>query len=704
MGNWSPSHWAEGDRRVLSPTTQRRPRSLEAPCSPFSFCSAFRIRLTVDPMPLSQVTLILSDIAALLASLWLGYQIRFDFSVPPEAQRLFPLIFFWVIALKVFCLWRFRRFEVLLGHFTASESSSLFWALLVPSLFIFGVSNQLGSDYAPPRSVVLTDFGFSVIGLTAIRLTLRPAKKQRRIQSGRRQKRVRRAGIIGAGLVGTALAREFEQRRDLGLEAVAFFDDDRLKWGKRILDIPIVGSPESLLNGKGDLELEEVIIAMPSASVARVAEIANILRKLQIKFSTVPSIYELTTGQAQVDQLRPVDLKDLLGREQIQLGSEEIQRTLQGAVVMVTGAGGSIGSELCRQIAAHAPGRLLLVEQSEVQLFQIEQELIDAGLGKCMVPLVADVLDRPRLEHLFDQFKPQVLFHAAAHKHVPMMELQPGEAIKNNVFGTIQLAELAQSFNVGRFILISSDKAINPTNVMGATKRLAEICVQSLYASRPHGTRFMAVRFGNVLGSSGSVVPLFNKQIAAGGPVKVTHPEVTRYFMTIPEAVGLVLQSAAQGQGGEIFLLDMGKPVKILDLARQLIQLSGRVPDRDIRIEFTGLRPGEKLFEELCYQGENVTATAHPKIHRLLCEPIPLKRVRDVLNELIWQSDLLEPDQLKQLLKWAVPEYQPQFNDASETLQALRKKPRLAAAAETPSSVPEVLMGSLIAQAHGSSS
>jgi FlaA1/EpsC-like NDP-sugar epimerase len=649
-------------------------------------------------MSLSRVTLILSDIAALVGSLWLGFQIRFDFSVPAETQHTFPLVFLWVIAVKEFCLWRFRRYDLLLGHFTVSESSSLFWALLVPSLFIFGVSNQLGSDYAPPRSVVLTDLGFSVIGLTAIRLAFRPPKQQRSLNDARPHKRARRAGIIGAGLVGTALVREFEQRRDLGLQAVAFFDDDRLKWGKRILDVPIVGAPESLLNGKGDLELEEVIIAMPSASAARVAEIAAILRKLQIKFSTVPSIYELTTGQAQVGQLRPVELKDLLGREQVQLAGEEIQRTLRGSVVMVTGAGGSIGSELCRQIAGYAPRQLLLVEQSEVQLFQIEQELIDAGFGDRIVPLVADVLDRPRVEHVFEQFKPQVIFHAAAHKHVPMMEIQPGEAIKNNAFGTMQLAEMAQSFNVERFILISSDKAINPTNVMGATKRLAEICVQSLYASRPDCTRFMAVRFGNVLGSSGSVVPLFNKQIAAGGPVKVTHPDVTRYFMTIPEAVGLVLQSAAQGQGGEIFLLDMGKPVKILDLARQLIQLSGRVPDQDIRIEFTGLRPGEKLFEELCYKGENVTTTAHPKIHRLVCEAVPLKRVRDILNDLIWQSDLLEPDQLKQLLKWAVPEYQPQLTTADESPQPLKQKPNLEPKLKTLSDEVEILTAGLSVQ------
>ncbi len=297
-----------------------------------------------------RLTLILCDIAALLGSLWLGYQIRFDFVIPPETKQTFPLIFAWVIGFKIFCLWRFRRFEVLLGTFNISESSRLFWALFVPSLFIFAVSHQFGSDFAPPRSVVLTDLGFSVIALTAIRLAFRPEECRRSSDNGGpAKKRTHRAGIIGAGLVGTALAREFDRRRELGLQAVAFFDDDRFKWGKRIQDVPIVGAPESLLNGKGNLELEEIIIAMPSASARRIAEIVGILRRLQIKFSTVPSIYELTTGQAEVGHLRPVELKDLLGRDQIQLESTEIQRVLQNKVVLVTGAGGSIGSELCRQ-------------------------------------------------------------------------------------------------------------------------------------------------------------------------------------------------------------------------------------------------------------------------------------------------------------------------------------------------------------------
>lgn len=618
-----------------------------------------------SPFKTERVKLVICDVSLLVSSLWLAYQIRFDFNVPAETAHTLPLVFFWVIGLQVFWLWRSHEFD-LLGYFAMPESRRLLWALLLPDLISFAVSTQFGAHYAPPRSVVLADFGFSVIALTAIRLiTLGADRCVSGGGTGPRFKRARRAGIIGAGLVGTALAREFERRRDLGLRAVAFFDDDRTKWGKRIQDVLIVGAPEELLDGRADLELEEVIIAMPSAPARRLAEIAELLRQLQLKFSTVPSIYELTTGQAQVGQLRPVELKDLLGREQVQLGSEEIRRALHGRVVLVTGAGGSIGSELCRQIAAYEPSQLLLLEQSEVQLFQIEQELRKGGWSQRIVPLIADLLDLPRIESLFEQFNPQVVFHAAAHKHVPMMELQPGEAIKNNAFGTLQLAEVCQAHDVERFVLISSDKAINPTNVMGATKRLAEICIQALYANRPGGTHFMAVRFGNVLGSSGSVVPIFNRQIAAGGPVTVTHPEVTRYFMTIPEAVGLVLQSAAQGSGGEIFLLDMGKPVRILDLARQLIELSGRVPDRDIRIEFTGLRPGEKLYEELSYAGENVTPTSHPKIKRLLCPAAPLPQVRSLMTDLVRQSDFLDADQLKRLLKWAVPEYQPQFVEAA---------------------------------------
>jgi FlaA1/EpsC-like NDP-sugar epimerase len=611
----------------------------------------------------------------LLASLWLSYQFRFDFAIPADITRTLPLIFLWVITLKFFGLWSFREFKVIFPYFTGSEFSSLFRCLLTTSLLVYGIASHLGWDYSPPRSVVAADFSLSLIGMAGLRVMFRRLSATVAAPTSKSPpRRARRAGIIGAGLVGKTLAHEFANHREHGLRAVAFFDDDRAKWGHRIQNIPVVGAPEALLDDKQNFELEEVIIAMPSAPARRVSEIIRTLQQLQVKFSTVPSFYELTTGEAKVSQLRAVELEDLLGRDQVQLENENVRQILEDQSVMVTGAGGSIGSELCRQIASHSPKCLALVEQSEVQLFQIEQNLIQLGYKNQIVPLLANVLDRARMDLIFRSYRPRVVFHAAAHKHVPMTEIQPGEAIKNNSLATLELGKACLRHAVDLFILISSDKAINPTNVMGASKRLAEMCVQSLHAQHPSCTRFMAVRFGNVLGSSGSVVPIFNKQIAAGGPVTVTHPEVTRYFMTIPEAVGLVLQSAAQGSGGEIFTLDMGKPVKIVDLARQLIKLSGFKPDEEIRIEFTGLRPGEKLFEELSYKGEHVIPTRHPKIMRLLCEPLPFQQVSSCLLELVRRMEDLEPDQIKRLLKEAVPEYQPQLGKVDPRANGENKK------------------------------
>jgi FlaA1/EpsC-like NDP-sugar epimerase len=387
--------------------------------------------------------------------------------------------------------------------------------------------------------------------------------------------------------------------------------------------------------------------------------VVRILQEVRLRFETVPSLGQLSTGGVSLSQLRAVEIDDLLGREPVALATASIEEVLRDRVVLVTGAGGSIGSELCRQIATYHPRRLLLVEQSEAQLFEIEQELLEKGLAATILPLIADVLDVRRMASLFQQHRPAAVLHAAAHKHVPMMESQPGEAIKNNLLGAARLAELAREHRVERFVLVSTDKAINPTSVMGATKRLTEMYVQALQASDSPHSKFMAVRFGNVLGSSGSVVPIFRKQIACGGPVKVTHPEVSRYFMTIPEAAGLVLQSAALGAGGEIFVLDMGKPIKIVDLARQLIELSGLKPDEDIAIEFTGLRAGEKLCEELAHHREELAPTAHPKILRLIADPIPLERAAELVRVVTADLDAAEPAQLKARLKQAVPEYQP---------------------------------------------
>ncbi len=599
---------------------------------------------------------------AFMASLTVSYLLRFDFNLKdPIARRELPLamdLWKWIIPVKLAFLVAFRQFEGLLSYFSIPDLRRLFFAVFCSSIVIY-ITWLMPSRPAPPRSVILADFVLSLTFLTMIRLSFRMYRERFLTKSSKSHGRARRVGIIGAGDVGASLARELMTRRSLGLTPVVFFDDNRSKWHSRVHDIPVVGPPEALLEADLNLELEEVIIAMPSAPAKRIGEVVKILQRSHLRFETVPSIDQLATGQVKVSQLRNVEIQDLLGRPPVKLDSENIRQVLTNRVVAVTGAGGSIGGELCRQIASFNPTRLLLIEQSEVQIFQIEQELIERGFGGIILPLVADILDDPRMRYIMERFRPNVIFHAAAHKHVPMMESQPSEAIKNNTFGTAHLCDLALEYGVERFVLISTDKAINPTNVMGASKRLAEIYLQALHAANPSKTKFMAVRFGNVLGSSGSVIPVFNKQIAQGGPVKVTHPDVTRYFMTIPEAAGLVLQSGAQGLGGEIFVLDMGQPVKIVDLARSLIELSGLKPGEDIEIEFVGLRPGEKLFEELSHRGENITQTNHPKIMRFVSEPQPLPRVKTIFENLSNELHSAEPGQIKVILKEAVPEYKP---------------------------------------------
>ncbi len=623
-------------------------------------------QLLTNRSPWIRITgLIILYAIAMLACHALAFQLRFDFKVPPEHSKDFYWLWPTQTAVKFAFLMAFGQFSGLLSYFSIPDMLRLLYAMAGASA-VFVVLRISGVDiYHPPRSVILLDFLLSFIALTGIRLLFRLIRERFLSPQSRTSRLARRVGIIGAGDAGASLARELGTKRGLGLIPVAFFDDNEKKWHSRVHNIPVIGSPEALLNPKLNLQLEEIIIAMPSAPAKRIGEIVKILQQTRLRFETVPSLEQLATGKIKVSQLRSVEIQDLLGREPVELETENIRQILKDKVVMVTGAGGSIGSELCRQITLYNPRRLLLVEQSEFLLFQIEQELKEAGAGALVVPCVADVCDAPRMRQIFEKFKPAVLFHAAAHKHVPMMESQPAEAIKNNTLGTAQMARHALAFKVGRFVMISTDKAINPTNVMGATKRLAEIFIQALHASQDGPgegkTKFMAVRFGNVLGSSGSVIPIFNKQIAAGGPVKVTHPEVTRYFMTIPEAVGLVLQSGAQGSGGEIFVLDMGKPVKIVDLATQLIELSGLRPEEDIEIQFTGLRPGEKLFEELSHVGENITPTSHPKILRFVCKPSNLETVEKQFEDILENLHEVEANQIKTRLKSVVPEYTPYF-------------------------------------------
>jgi FlaA1/EpsC-like NDP-sugar epimerase len=607
----------------------------------------------------------------LAASLWLAYELRFDFTVDPPFRQERLLVLAWLVPLQLALLGLFHQLKTLLGYFSTPDLARMFHALTISTVVAIVVWITMGAGYAPPRGVIVLDFIFGLVGLTGVRLALRSFRESLSSPARKSTQRKRRVAIIGAGDAAAVLAHELTLNPGYGLEPVAFFDDDKRKWNSRVHDIPVLGPPEKLLEMRTELDIQEAIIAMPSAPARRIGDIVRSLREARLLCKTIPSIEQLALGQVKVSQLRNVEVQDLLGRERVELEVENIRLVLGDRTVMVTGAGGSIGSELCRQIVSYHPQRLLLVERSEPQIFQIEQELITLGHRPRIVPLVGDILDRPRMEEIFAKFRPHVVFHAAAHKHVPMMESQPGEAIKNNSLGTAQLAEIALEYGVDRFTLISSDKAINSTSVMGATKRLAEMYIQALYAAHPDQTKFMTVRFGNVLGSSGSVIPLFHRQIAEGGPIKVTHPDMTRYFMTIPEAAMLVLQSAMQGTGGEIFVLDMGKPVKIVDLARQMIELSGLKPDEDIKIEFIGIRPGEKLFEELSHSGENFVPTSHPKICRFISQPPEVADLRRTLQNLRTNLHETGTNDLKALLKRAVPDYTPHLPEDGQGDRAI---------------------------------
>ena len=597
----------------------------------------------------------------------LAYQIRFDFNVPTELAHRERWGWAYELPLRLALLAMFGQFGGLLSYFSLPDMKRIVGATTSASAILLCLWYLPATFPMTPRGVLLLDWILSTGGLLAVRLALRMLREYYREGAGNRNGKGpagrRRAAVLGAGDVGAALVRALQTRRGLGMEPVVSLDDDRRKWGCHVHGVPVVGAPERLAELAEKLRLDLAIVAMPSASAKRMRELLDLFRKLRLDHRTVPSTEQLATGEVEVSRLRRIDIEDLLGREPVRLEVESIRGIVRGKRIMVTGAGGSIGSELCRQVARHAPKKLLLIERAEGALFSIHRELQERGQRGVASPIVADVGDATRMRQIFSRERPQVIFHAAAHKHVPMMEMHPGEAVRNNSIATARLAELATEHEAERFVLISTDKAINPTSVMGASKRLAELYIQALFRENGGRTRFMAVRFGNVLGSSGSVVPIFREQIAAGGPVTVTHPEMRRYFMTIPEAVGLVLQSAAQGEGGEIFVLDMGKPVYISRLAEQMIALSGLRPGEDIEIKYVGLRPGEKLFEELFYDKEKHRPTRHPKIMRFMGDPPPYQELKAFLEELdsrLWNGDSGE---IKRMLVRMVPEYEPYFGN-----------------------------------------
>jgi FlaA1/EpsC-like NDP-sugar epimerase len=449
-------------------------------------------------------------------------------------------------------------------------------------------------------------------------LLLASARVSRRMQTEHQQRRHwrqpvrRRALVVGAGDAGQMVVKELGHRMDVGVDVIGFIDDDPSKVKRRIGSLTVFGTTKELAKFAEELFVDQVIIAIPSAPPEEIRRIVDICRVAEVETRILPGLFELIDGRVNVSQLRDVSLEDLLGREPVDLDSSSIAQYIEGKRVLVTGAGGSIGSELCRQIMRFQPEELILLGRGENSIFTIQQELLRKPEPVAVTALIADIRDHQRMANIFAKHRPHVVFHAAAHKHVPLMELNVSEAVTNNVGGTRNVARLSDEFGVEHFVLVSSDKAVNPTSVMGATKRIAELVVQDL--SRKSRTNFVAVRFGNVLASRGSVIPIWRQQIANGGPVTVTHPEATRYFMLIPEAVQLIMQAGAIGAPGDIFVLDMGQPIKILDLARDLIKLSGLRPGEDIKIEFVGLRQGEKLHEELLTAEEGLTKTSYRKI------------------------------------------------------------------------------------------
>ncbi len=595
--------------------------------------------------------------------------LRFDFNLEnivqysssTQCNYLYSLIL--VLVVNLFSLCIFGQYKAFLAFFYMRDMFLLVWSQVFAFSIIF-VAMIFFEFLFIPRGAQLICFVISLGCLGSMRVAMRLFRERLFVNADEKSMPTKsRVAILGAGNLGASLVSDLLSKRHLGVEPVVLLDDDKQKIGKCVSGIEIEKIPEDFAILKRKYMIDRAIIATSKISSNRLSDITTALSKVGIDAMIQPSYFDLAMGRTKLAPVRQVNILDVLGRNPVDLNDEFIGESLSGKVVMVTGAGGSIGGELCRQIAMRKVDMLILVEHCEVQLFKIEQDLKNHKFGVPIKAFVANVCDAPRMERLITRFKPNIIFHAAAHKHVPLMEYQPSEALKNNVLGTWTVADLASRYGVEKFLLISTDKAVNPTNVMGASKRFAELVVQSMQNRKDNKTVFVAVRFGNVLGSSGSVIPTFKKQIESGGPLTLTHPDVTRYFMTIPEAVGLVLQCGAQANGGEILVLDMGEPIKIIDLARRMISLSGFVPDKDIHIEIVGLRPGEKLYEELQNKDERLVRTEHDRIFCFSCEPEKYEDIYEHVKKIRDISDNTSINDLKKFLLDVVPEYKVQYYD-----------------------------------------
>jgi FlaA1/EpsC-like NDP-sugar epimerase len=620
------------------------------------------------------------DILLLCASWALAYLVRFDFDIPEKFAEFMLLVLPTIVIIKIVCFYLFGVYQ---GMWRFTSVADLFNIIKAASFSSLIVGIGIGMIYRFrhfPRSVVFIDWGFTILFIAGMRLAIRlffqkyvptnPILSLSLKASIDDPRRVdpKRLLIIGAGSCGEKIVREIHDNPQLAYKVVGFLDDKASKIGRKIHGIPVRGIIGDLKYIAEKTEANEVLIAIPSASSNEMRRIVAVCKECGLRFKTVPSYGELIDGKISFKKVREVAYRDLLGRAPIKLDEKMIEEFLRGKRVVVTGAGGSIGSELCRQISRFGPERLILFERMDSGLYEIELELRSDFKKVGIDPILGDVQDQDHLRRVFHDHRPQAVFHAAAYKHVPMLEMQPWKAVENNVLGTRNLIEVAAEFECERFVLVSTDKAVKPANVMGTTKRIAEMMTLNYNSCHLSQTRFMAVRFGNVVGSVGSVVPLFKRQIESGGPVTVTHPDVTRFFMTIREASQLILQSAAMGVGGEIFILDMGTPVKIVDMARDLIRLSGFEPDVDIKIEFTGLRPGEKLHEELITADENVLRTPHEKILKLEGSICDLAMLNGKIADLISCSRSHEPNPIKARLHDIVPEYTPSQVDLCDPI------------------------------------
>jgi FlaA1/EpsC-like NDP-sugar epimerase len=592
-------------------------------------------------------------IAAALA--WsLAYLLRFNFELPPNFAAELHQTVYWVVALQMVIFWRFNLYRGIWRYASTTDLRRIFLAVMLSAAAIPLMFWMLRLDLVIPRSVLIINPLLLILMMGGSRFVYRLWKEQGLYRNFKL--RGEPVLVLGAGDAAASLAKDLTKSSDWRL--VGFLDDDTDKHGRMLNGILVLGKLDSLPEWAEQLGVSQVIIAMPSSSHQQRKRAIQLCNATQVKALTVPSFDDLMSGKVAVSQLRAIELDDLLGRDPVVLDDAGLHGLLTGKTVMVTGAGGSIGSEMCRQVARFAPARLVLFELSEFALYTIEEELKQAFPALNFVCLMGDVRDAARVDEVMQRYQPSVLFHAAAYKHVPLMEQHNAwQAIRNNVLGTWTVAHAAQQHGVAKFVMISTDKAINPTNVMGASKRLAEMVCQALQPLG--GTRFVMVRFGNVLGSTGSVIPKFRAQIARGGPITVTHPEITRYFMSIPEAAQLVLQAGLMGQGGEIFVLDMGESVRIVDLAKDLIRLSGFTED-EIKIEFTGLRPGEKLYEELLADNEHTLPTPHPKLRIAQARQADAAWLAHLLE---WVSVTVMPDDTVRtaLARW-VPEYQPNLH------------------------------------------